>query len=138
MDLPAEAPALVDWRDCELAERPGVGFAQELDLGFWIWPGQRDGCDDLAADLPDEADPARDAFLGVGHRLVRCPIPQAAGSMGRIRSVNQLSQRVQIVRCSNAPYVKLIGHVPVPPSVRGLGDLRAEGAQRPATARRLC
>ena len=117
VELLAEAPALVEWRDCELAERPGVWLAQELDFGCWIWPGQRDGCDDLATELTeltDEADSARDAFLGVGHRLVRCPIPQAAGSVGRIRRVNKLSQRVQVVRCRNAPYVEMIGHVPVP------------------------
>ena len=117
VELLAEAPALVEWRDCELAERPGVWLAQELDFGCWIWPGQRDGCDDLATELPDEANSTRDAFLGFGHRLVRCPIPQAAGSVGRIRRVNKLSQRVQVVRCRNAPYVEMIGHVPVPSNV---------------------
>ena len=121
VELLAEAPALVEWRDCELAERPGVWLAQELDFGCWIWPGQRDGCDDLATELPDEANSTRDAFLGFGHRLVRCPIPQAAGSVGRIRRVNKLSQRVQVVRCRNAPYVEMIGHVPVPSNAKMTG-----------------
>jgi hypothetical protein len=34
--------------------------------------------------------------------------------VGRIRRVNKLSQRVQVVRCRNAPYVEMVGHVPVP------------------------
>jgi hypothetical protein len=37
--------------------------------------------------------------------------------VGRIRRVNKLSQRVQVVRCRNAPYVEVIGHVPVPSNV---------------------
>jgi hypothetical protein len=38
--------------------------------------------------------------------------------VGRIRRVNKLSQRVQVVRCRNAPYVEMIGHVPVPSNAR--------------------
>jgi len=112
--LLAEAPAFVGRRDGKLAERPRVWLAQEFDFGGWVGPGQRDSGDDFAIELANEADAARDAFLGVGHRLVRCPIPQAAGSVGRIRRVNKLSQRVQVVRCRNAPYVEMIGHVLVP------------------------
>ena len=103
--LLAEAPTLVGWRDSELPERPGLWLSQKLNLGCWIRPGQRYGGDDFATELADEADAACDAFLGVGHRLVRCPISQTACGVGRIRRVNQLSQRVQIVLCRNAPHV---------------------------------
>ena len=74
----------------------------------WIWPGQRDSCDDFATDLANEADAAGNALLGVSHRLVRCPVAQAACSVRRICSVNELSKRVQIVRCGNASHVQMV------------------------------
>lgn len=116
--LLAEAPALVGWRDCELPERPGLWLSQKLNFGCGIRPGQRYGCHDLATKLADEADAACDAFLGVGHRLVCCPVPQTACSVRRISRVNELSQRVQIIRCRNAPYVQVLGHVAVPSNVK--------------------
>ena len=121
----AETPAFVGWRDGKLAERPREWLAQEFDFGGWVGPGQRDSCDDFAIELANEADAARDALLGVGHRLVRCPIAQAAGSVGRIRRVNELSQRVQVIRCRNGPYVEMIGHVLVPSNVRINGRRQA-------------
>jgi hypothetical protein len=102
--LLAEAPSLVGWCNGELTERPRMW----LDLGIRVWPGQRDGCDDFTTDLANEADSAGDAFLGVGHRLVRCPVAQAACSVRRIRSVNELSKRVQIVRCGNGSDVQMV------------------------------
>jgi len=106
--LLADAPAPVGWRNSELAEGPRMRLTKKVDFGLRIWPGQRDSCDDFATDLANEADAAGDAFLGVGHRLVRCPVAQAACSVRSIRSVNERSERVQIVRCGSASHVQLV------------------------------
>jgi hypothetical protein len=90
VNLLAEASALVKWRDSELAKRPRTGLAQKFDFGGWVWPGQRDGSDYRATELTNEADPARNAFLGVGDRLVSCPIAQAVCGVRRVRIVNEL------------------------------------------------
>jgi hypothetical protein len=106
--LLADAPALVGGCNGELTERPRMWLAKKVDLGMRVWPGQCDGCDDFATDLANEADAAAYAFLGVSHRLLRCPVAQPACSVKRIRSVDELSKRVQIVRCGNASHVQMV------------------------------
>ncbi len=58
-----------------------------------------DGSDDFATKLANKANAARDAFLGIGDRLVGGPITQTARGVGRVRGVNKLGQRMQVIRC---------------------------------------
>ena len=124
MKQPAEALAFVRWRNRELPERPRLRLSEELNLGGWIGPSQCDGSDDFATKLANKANAARDAFLGIGDRLVGGPIAQTARGVGRIRGVNELGQRMQVIRCRYAPHVELLGHVAVPSNVELTGAAR--------------
>lgn len=106
--LLAEAPALAGWRNGELSERPRMRLAEKFDFGRGIGSGQRDGGDDFTTDLANQADTARNALLGVGHRLVRCPVAQAARGVWSIRSVDELGKRMQIICFRNAPDVQVV------------------------------